>query len=103
MFRFGWLFFFANDGAKKGFELMSKTQNPLRGTCTVCGAPAKTKFCRRVCRLAAKVAATRRQRPLKDHVCRCGQCGRSFHVGRPRRVIPEKLESENFGEGSQNL
>jgi hypothetical protein len=29
---------------------------------------------------------------LKDHVCWCGQCGKTFQVGRKRKVLPESLE-----------
>lgn len=57
--------------------------------CAVCGSPAKTRYCSRECRLTAKLLATRSRRPLKDHVCQCGLCGKSFPVGRRRKVVPE--------------
>jgi hypothetical protein len=73
-------------------------QTPPPCVCEVCGAPSKTRFCSRDCRLVAKVLATRRRRPLKDHVCRCGQCGKSFPVGRRRKVVPENNEKHAHQE-----
>jgi hypothetical protein len=74
-------------------ETTLKAQSPPPYACAVCGAPAKIRFCSVSCRLIAKIHATRRRRPLKDHVCQCGQCGKSFPVGRRRKVVPEDLET----------
>jgi predicted nucleic acid-binding Zn ribbon protein len=99
MFDFGWLFLFMQKKCEQeGFELMPKAQGPPPFACAVCGAPAKTRFCSNDCRLTAKVLATRRRRPLKDHVCKCGQCGKSFQVGRRRKIIPGNSESRTHEE-----
>jgi len=72
-------------------EAPIEVQSPPPSACAVCGAPTRTRFCSRSCRLIAKVRATRSRRPLKDHVCQCGHCGKSFPVGRKRKVLPENL------------
>src|ERR1700687_872678 len=74
------------------FQPGSPIQDPPSLQCAVCGTPARTRFCSRSCRLIAKVRATRSRRPLKDHVCQCGHCGKSVPVGRKRKALPENLE-----------
>ncbi len=79
-------------------ETTLKAQSPPPYACAVCGAPAKIRFCSVGCRLIAKIHATRRRRPLKDHVCQCGQCGKFFPVGRRRKLVPENLEARTHLE-----
>jgi len=79
-------------------ETKLDVQTPPPSSCGVCGAPAKTRFCSRACRLIAKLLATRSRRPLKDHVCQCGQCGKLFPVGRRRKLVPENLEARTHLE-----
>ena len=85
--RFGWLFFFfmRTESEVPEFKTGSPIQDPPSSVCAVCGTPAKTRFCSRSCRLISKLRATRSRRPLKDHVCKCGQCGKPFPVGRKRK------------------
>src|SRR5712671_6804657 len=88
----GFSFFMRNESEQLEFKPGSQIHEPSTLLCAVCGIPARTRFCSRPCRLIAKVRATRSRRPLKDHVCQCGHCGKSFPVGRKRKVLPENLK-----------
>src|SRR6266404_9140801 len=88
----GFSFFMRNENEQPEFRPDGSIQGSTALLCAVCGKPSRTRFCSRSCRLISKVRATRSRRPLKDHVCRCGHCGKSFPVGRKRKVLPENLE-----------
>src|SRR5215813_3590109 len=87
----GFSFSMQNESEQREFKPCAPSQDSAPAVCAVCEMPAKSRFCSRSCRLASKVLATRSRRPLKDHVCQCGQCGKLFPVGRKRKVLPENL------------
>jgi len=56
-------------------------------TCIVCGSTLsgrQTRFCSEDCLKSHKREQIQQKRPPRDHICRCGTCGREMRVGRPR-------------------
>ena len=73
-----------NQTIKVGQFKVSKSE----AACVVCGGPLtgrQTRFCSEECAKAERRWKTRASRPARDHVCRCGTCGREMPIARPRR------------------
>ena len=65
--------------------------------CIVCGGPLtgkQTCYCSDECTKAEKRRKTRASRPARDHVCRCGICGKEIQRGRPR--LDDKNPAREF-------